>query len=341
MGATLDRADPRGPLVDRFGRVVRSLRISVTDRCNLRCLYCMPAGAISWFRKDRILTYEDIGRVTQVLASLGVREIRLTGGEPLVRRDLPVLARLVSGIAGIEDLAITTNGLLLKELAGPLLLAGVRRFNVHIDSLDAAGFIEVSRRDALEKVLEGLQELERLRAVPIKINVVLLRGVNDDQIPRFVDWALRRPYQVRFIELMPLGGGEPFEADRLVPGSEVRRRVEEIHPLLPVGRDRPSAPANVFRLEGGLGDIGFINPVTEPFCGDCDRIRLTADGKIRTCLFSRTETDIAALLRGRRSDSEIALALRTAVAGKEAGGCLDLNQFYQERLPRKMWQIGG
>lgn len=341
MGATLDGADPRGPLVDRFGRVVRSLRISVTDRCNLRCLYCMPAGAISWFRKDRILTYEEIGRVTQVLASLGVREIRLTGGEPLVRRDLPVLARLVSGIAGIEELAITSNGLLLKELAGPLLLAGVRRFNVHIDSLDAAGFVEVSRRDALEKVLEGLQELERLRAVPIKINVVLLRGVNDDQIPRFVDWALRRPYQVRFIELMPLGGGEPFEADRLVPGSEVRRRVEEIHPLLPVGRDRPSAPANVFRLEGGLGDIGFINPVTEPFCGDCDRIRLTADGKIRTCLFSRTETDIAALLRGRHSDSEIARALRTAVAGKEAGGCLDLNQFYQERLPRKMWQIGG
>lgn len=327
--------------LDALGRPLKSLRLSVTDRCNLRCLYCMPAGAISWFRKDRILTYEEIGRVTQVLASLGVREIRLTGGEPLVRRDLPVLARLVSGIAGIEELAITTNGLLLKELAGPLLLAGVRRFNVHIDSLDSAGFVEVSRRDALEKVLEGLQELERLRAVPIKINVVLLRGVNDDQIPRFVDWALRRPYQVRFIELMPLGGGEPFEADRLVPGSEVRRRVEEIHPLLPVGRDRPSAPANVFRLEGGLGDIGFINPVTEPFCGDCDRIRLTADGKIRTCLFSRTETDIAALMRGRGSDSEIARALRTAVAGKEAGGCLDLNQFYQERLPRKMWQIGG
>ena len=341
MSATLDRDEPNRPLVDRFGRIVRSLRISVTDRCNLRCLYCMPAGPIAWFRKERILTFEEIGRVARILASLGVREIRLTGGEPLVRRDLTVLARLVSGIAGIEDLAITTNGLLLKDLAGPLLLAGVRRFNVHIDSLEPAGFAEVSRGDALDLVLAGLLELERLGAVPIKINIVLLRGVNDDQIPRFVDWAWRRPYQVRFIELMPLGGGEPFETDRLVPGSEVRRRVEEIHPLVPVGRDRPSAPANVFRLAGGVGDIGFINPVTEPFCGDCDRIRLTSDGKVRTCLFSRTETDVAALLRGGGTDSEIALALRTAVAGKEAGGCLDLHQFYRERLPRKMWQIGG
>jgi cyclic pyranopterin phosphate synthase len=146
---------------------------------------------------------------------------------------------------------------------------------------------------------------------------------------------------VRFIELMPLGGGEPFEIDRLVPGNEVRQRVEAIHPLEPVGRDRPSSPANVFRLSGGLGDIGFINPVTEPFCGDCDRIRLTSDGRIRTCLFSRTETDLAPLLRGGGTDAEIALALRTAVLGKEAGGCLDLHQYYQERLPRKMWQIGG
>jgi cyclic pyranopterin phosphate synthase len=341
MTAILDGPGPRGPLVDRFARVVRSLRISVTDRCNLRCLYCMPAGPIAWFGKERILTFEEIGRVARILATLGVREIRLTGGEPLMRRDLPALARLISGIEGIEDLAITTNGLLLKELAEPLQRAGVGRFNVHLDSLDPAGFAAVSRRDGLDRVFEGLVELERLGAVPIKINIVLLRGINDDQIPRFVDWAWRRPYQVRFIELMPLGGGEPFEIDRLVPGNEVRQRVEAIHPLEPVGRDRPSSPANVFRLSGGLGDIGFINPVTEPFCGDCDRIRLTSDGRIRTCLFSRTETDLAPLLRGGGTDAEIALALRTAVLGKEAGGCLDLHQYYQERLPRKMWQIGG
>jgi len=328
-------------LVDSFGRVVRSLRVSVTDRCNLRCLYCMPQGEVPWFRKERILTFEEIRRLAEILASLGVRELRLTGGEPLMRKELPVLARMLSRVEGIEDLAVTTNGLLLEELAGPLIEAGVRRFNVHIDSLEPAGFAVISRRSGLERVLSGLEELERLKATPVKINVVLLRGINDDQILPFAELALRRPYQVRFIELMPLGGGEPFEMDRLVPGSEVKRRVEEIYPLIPVGRERPSAPANVFRVAGGAGDIGFINPVTEPFCADCDRIRVTADGKVRTCLFSRAETDVATLLRGGRSDESIADVLKTAVAGKEAGGCLDLNQFYRERLPRKMWQIGG
>jgi GTP 3',8-cyclase len=328
-------------LIDRFGRVARSLRLSVTDRCNLRCLYCMPAGDIPWFPKDQILTFEEIERLARLLISLGVREIRLTGGEPLLRRDLPVLASMLARIDGIEDLAVTTNGLLLRDMAEPLRDAGVRRFNVHIDSLDRASFAEMSRRDDLERVLEGMRELERLGAVPIKVNVVLVRGVNDDQIPRFAELALRHPYQVRFIELMPLGGGEPFEMDRLVPGEEVKRRIEAIHPLLPIGRDRPSAPATVYRMLGGVGDIGFINPVTEPFCGDCDRIRLTADGRIRNCLFARAETDVAALLRASRPDDEIARAIRDSVAAKEAGGCLDLHQFYRDRLPRKMWQIGG
>jgi len=341
MHTTVATATRTPCLIDRFGRVVRSLRISVTDRCNLRCLYCMPDGTIPWFQKQRILTFEEIGRVASILSSLGVRELRLTGGEPLMRRDLPVLARMLMRIEGIDDLAVTTNGLLLDQMAGPLVEAGVRRFNVHLDSLEPAGFERVSRRGGLDRVLSGLEELERLKATPVKINVVLLRGVNEDQIPRFVDLAMRRPYQVRFIELMPLGGGEPFETDRLVPGLEVKRRVEAIHPLIPVGRDRPSAPANVYRVAGGAGDIGFINPVTEPFCADCDRIRLTADGRIRTCLFSRGETDIAGLLRGGSPDERIADALTAAVAGKEAGGCLDLHQFYRDRLPRKMWQIGG
>ena len=341
MSASRVTAESPGALVDRFGRVVRSLRLSVTDRCNLRCQYCMPAGQIPWFPKDRILSFEEIERVARVLGSLGVREIRLTGGEPLLRRDLPVLARLLSRVAGIEDLALTTNGLLLEEMAEPLLLAGVRRFNVHIDSLEPESFQAISRRNGLDRVLAGLRELLRLGAIPVKINVVLVRDINDDQVERFVDLAIRHPYQVRFIELMPLGGGEPFEIDRLVPGGEVKRRIEAIHPLRPVGRDRPSAPANVYRLQGGAGDIGFINPVSEPFCGDCDRIRLTADGKIRNCLFARSETDIAGLLRGGSPDEEIASALKSAIAAKEAGGCLDLNQFYRDRLPRKMWQIGG
>ena len=301
----------------------------------------MPEGEIPWFPKKRILTYEEIARVATILACLGVREIRLTGGEPLVRRDLPVLARMLSRIEGIEDLAVTTNGLLLAEMAEPLLEAGVRRFNVHMDSLEPAGFSRMSRRAGLGRVLSGLGELERLKATPVKINVVLLRGVNEDQIERFVDLALRRPYQVRFIELMPLGGGEALEAERLVPGGEVRRRIEEAHPLVPIGRDRPSSPATLYRFADGVGDIGFINPVTEPFCGDCDRIRLTADGMIRNCLFARRETDLRSILRGGGTDEEIADALRADVAGKERGGCLDLGDYYRDRLARKMWQIGG
>jgi GTP 3',8-cyclase len=341
MTAGRVESDASGPLVDRFGRVARSLRLSVTDRCNLRCLYCMPASGIRWFAKTRILTYEEIERVATILASLGVREVRLTGGEPLVRRDLATLARMLARIEGIDDLAVTTNGILLQEMAAPLLDAGVRRFNVHIDSLDPASFASISRREGLAQVLSGLHELERLGAVPIKINVVLVRGVNDDQVERFVDLALAHPYQIRFIEMMPLGGGEPFERDRLVPGREVKQRIESVRRLVPVGRDRPSAPATVYRLQGGVGDIGFINAVTEPFCADCDRIRLTADGKIRNCLFARDELDIAALVRAGRADAEIAGAIRTAVGAKGPGGCLDLDPFHSDRLPRKMWQIGG
>ncbi len=330
-----------GALTDAHGRVARSLRVSVTDRCNLRCLYCMPGGPVSWFERSRLLTFEEIHRVVSVLARLGVREIRLTGGEPLLRRDLPVLARLLASIEGIEDLAITTNGLLLGAMAAPLLEAGVRRFNVHVDSLEPRTFLEASRRDVLDQVLAGLAELERLGAVPIKVNVVLMRGINDHEIPVFAELARRRPYQVRFIEMMPLGGGEAFEIDRLVPGSEVRRRIEAIHPLLPAGRERPSAPARAFRFADGRGDVGFINPVTEPFCGDCDRIRLTSDGMLRNCLFARSETDLKAILRGGGTDGALAAAVRANVAAKGPGGCLDLRPYYRDRLPRKMWQIGG
>jgi cyclic pyranopterin phosphate synthase len=330
-----------GRLADGFGRVARSLRVSVTDRCNLRCLYCMPDGPIPWFDRSRLLTFEEIRRVVAVLAGLGVREVRLTGGEPTLRADLPVLVRMLVSNAGIDEVTVTTNGLLLKELASPLLEAGVRRFNVHLDSLDPGRFETLSRRDALDRVFEGLAELERLGAVPIKINVVLVRGINDHEIPAFAELSRSRPYQVRFIEMMPLGGGEPLEAGRLVPGAEVRRRIEAIWPLEAVGRDRPSAPATVFRFADGVGDLGFINPVTEPFCADCDRIRLTADGMLRNCLFARRETDLRTLLRSGGTDREIETAALADVAAKGPGGCVEIHGYYQDRLPRKMWQIGG
>lgn len=336
-----DAAAKEAPLVDRFGRAARSLRVSVTDRCNLRCLYCMPEKGITWFPKERILTFEEIARVVRVLVGCGVRAVRLTGGEPLLRRDLPVLVRLLAGIDGLEDLALTTNGLLLREQAKALLEAGVQRFNVHLDSLDPGTFRETSRRDVLDRVLDGLAELERLGAVPIKVNVVLVRGVNDHEIPRFAELARARPYQVRFIEMMPLGDGEKLEVERLVPGAEARRRIEAIRPLVPAGRDRPSAPATVFRFADGVGDIGFINSVTEPFCAGCDRLRLTADGMIRNCLFARRETDLKPILRGGGSDADLLRACASEVAIKERGGSLDLREVYLTRLPRKMWQIGG
>jgi cyclic pyranopterin phosphate synthase len=267
--------------------------------------------------------------------------VRLTGGEPLLRRDLPVLAGMLGGLEGLQELAVTTNGLLLRDLAGPLIDAGVSRFNVHLDSLDPETYRKASRRDALEQALQGLAELERLGAVPIKVNVVLIRGVNDHEIPRFAEMARTRPWQVRFIEMMPLGDGERFEAERVVSGAEVRRRIEEIHPLVPAGGRLPSATSTVFRFADGVGDIAFINSVTEPFCAGCDRIRLTADGMVRNCLFSRTDRDLRPILRGGGSDEDLLVAIAGEVRAKGPGGSLDLKQIYDDRLPRKMWQIGG
>ena len=334
-------ASGEGPLVDRFGRAVRSLRVSVTDRCNLRCVYCMPAAGITWYERSELLTFEEIARVVRPLAARGVREIRLTGGEPLVRRDLARLAGMLSALPGVEDLAVTTNGLLLKEQAEGLIRAGVRRFNVHIDSLDPKTYVQVGRRDGLGRVLAALDELERLGALPIKVNVVLIRGINDHEIPRFADLARERHCQVRFIELMPLGAGEAFEAERIVPGAEVRSRIEAIRPLRRVRGERGASPAEVYAFEDGSGDIGFINSVTEPFCGRCDRIRPTADGMLRNCLFARGDRDLRPILRGGGSDQELMRAVAGEVEAKGPGGSLDMAAVYRERLPRKMWQIGG
>ncbi|HKQ98365.1 MAG TPA: GTP 3',8-cyclase MoaA [Candidatus Polarisedimenticolia bacterium] len=328
-------------LVDRFGRAATSLRLSVTDRCNLRCVYCMPEKDIVWLERSGILSFEEIARVTRVLAGAGVNEVRLTGGEPLLRRDLPVLVRMLAAIPGIRDLSVTTNGLLLAGQAQPLVEAGVTRFNVHLDSLDRETFRRAGRRDGLAQALEGIAAVERLGLLPVKVNVVLIRGVNEQEIPAFVEAARTRPWQVRFIEMMPLGEGERHERERLIPGAEVRRRIEAIHPLVAVGRERSSAPASLFRFADGRGEVAFINSVTEPFCADCDRVRLTADGMIRNCLFSRGERDLRPVLRGGGSDADLLAAVRGEVAAKGPGGSLEMTEVYDHRLPRKMWQIGG
>ena len=328
------------PLLDGWGRTIRSLRISVTDKCNFRCTYCMPAEGLEWLRRDEILTFEEIARLGTIFAALGVDELRLTGGEPLVRRDLPVLVRLLSEVPGLDDLSLTTNGILLDRLAGPLVAAGLRRINVSLDSLDHVRFAEITRRDALDQVLAGLAEAERYPELrPIKVNCVAIKGFTEDEVPALAELARRRPYVVRFIEFMPLDADRAWSADQVLTGGEIRALIEDrFGPLVEVPA-RASSTARRFRFADGAGEVGFVNPVSEPFCSSCDRIRLTADGQLRTCLFSRREWDLKTPLRDGRSDGEIAELIRYAVRHKELKHRVNEPGFV--RASRSMSQIGG
>jgi cyclic pyranopterin phosphate synthase len=328
------------PLVDGWGREIKSVRISVTDKCNFRCTYCMPAEGLEWLRRDEILSFEEIARLTSILASLGVDEVRLTGGEPLVRRDLPELVRMLSTIPGVEDLSLTTNGILLRRLARPLAEAGLRRINVSLDSLDHVRFAEITRRDALEQVLEGLEEAERHPELrPIKVNCVAIKGFTEQEVPALAELARRKPYVVRFIEFMPLDADRAWSADQVLTGGEIRELIEEhFGPLVELPA-KTSSTARRFRFADGEGELGFVNPVSEPFCSSCDRIRLTADGQLRTCLFSRREWDVKDTLRDGRSDTQIADFLRFAVQHKELKHRVNEPGFV--RASRSMSQIGG
>ncbi len=335
----MSRPAPEPPLVDRFGRVVDDLRVSVTDLCNLRCQYCMPADGVPWLPRDQILTFEEITRLVGILAGLGVRALRLTGGEPLVRRGFPDLVRMIAAVPGIEDLSLTTNGLLLERHAAALVDTGIRRFNVSLDALDPDRFEEVTRRREVDRVLAGLHALRTTPGVgTIKVNAVSIRGITEHEAPRLVDFARAHDLQVRFIEQMPLGAVPRWARDDVLTGAEVRAVIERHHRLVP--RERaPHATARVFGLEDGRGEVAFINPVTEPFCADCNRIRLTADGQLRTCLFSRRETDLRRMVRTGATDAQIAATVRSAVHDKEAGHGMDEPGFL--RPPRVMSQIGG
>jgi GTP 3',8-cyclase len=327
------------PLVDGWGREIRSLRVSVTDKCNFRCRYCMPAEGLEWLGRDELLTFEEIARLVRVLAAMGVDEVRLTGGEPLVRRDLPVLVALLSEIPGVDDLSLTTNGVLLDRLAGPLVDAGLRRLNVSLDSLSHVRFAEITRRDALDRVLAGLEEAERYPQLrPIKVNCVAMRGFTEVEVPALAELARRKPYVVRFIEFMPLDADESWRGDDVLTGGEIRALIEERWPLVEIPA-KASSTARRFRFADGAGEIGFVNPVSEPFCSSCDRIRLTADGQLRTCLFSRKEWDLKTPLRERVSDAELERFLRFAVAHKELKHRINEPGF--TRASRSMSQIGG
>jgi len=311
----------------------------VTDKCNFRCRYCMPAEGLEWLERDELLSFEEIERLVRVLAEMGVDEVRLTGGEPLVRRELPVLVGKLAALDGLRDLSLTTNGVLLDRFAGPLVAAGLRRLNVSLDSLSHVRFAEIARRDALDRVLAGLEEAERHPELrPIKVNCVAIRGFTEQEVPALAELARRRPYVVRFIEFMPLDADEAWRGDDVLTGGEIRALIEERWPLeeLPA---KPSSTARRFRFADGAGEIGFVNPISEPFCSSCDRIRLTADGQLRTCLFSRREWDLKTPLRSGVSDAELANLVRHAVQHKELKHRINDAGFV--RASRSMSQIGG
>jgi GTP 3',8-cyclase len=328
------------PLHDSWGREIKSVRVSVTDKCNFRCTYCMPAEGLQWLGREEILSFEEIARLVSVLARLGVDEVRLTGGEPLVRRDIAVLVEMLARIEGVRDLSLTTNGVLLDRLAEPLVEAGLRRINVSLDTLNHVRFAEITRRDALDAVMRGLEEAERHPELrPIKVNCVAVKGFTETEVPALAELARRKPYIVRFIEFMPLDADEAWKEDDVLTGAEIRGIIEERYGPLVELPAKTSSTARRFRFADGVGELGFVNPVSEPFCSTCDRIRITADGQLRTCLFSRREWDLKTPLRGGATDAQLVDLIRFAVRHKELKHRINDPGFV--RASRSMSQIGG
>ncbi|HKQ57106.1 MAG TPA: GTP 3',8-cyclase MoaA [Candidatus Eisenbacteria bacterium] len=327
------------PLVDTQGRTVRDLRISVTDRCNLRCVYCMPAEGMPWLAREDLLTYEEITRFARICLAHGVTGIRLTGGEPTVRADLPVLVRMLNDLAPGLDLSLTTNGLKLVAMAEELRAAGLKRVNVSLDTLDPKRFHQIARRDRFHETIAGLEAARRAGFAPIKVNAVLMKDFNQDEVVPLARWAREEGYELRFIEWMPLDFGHTWERWKLVPAEQILEELGREFPLEPAQVTDPSAPATVYRYLDGRGTVGVIASVTRPFCGHCDRIRLTADGQIRTCLFSLNEYDFRGAMRGGESDERIAEMLRAAVWRKEPGHLI--NSPYYKQPERGMSAIGG
>jgi cyclic pyranopterin phosphate synthase len=327
------------PLRDGHGRLIGDLRVSVTDRCNFRCQYCMPAEGLPWLERAEILRFEEIARLVALFAAMGVGDVRLTGGEPLVRREFPVLAGMLSEIEDVTDLSVTTNGFLLERDAERLVRAGINRFNVSVDSLQRDRFYELTRRDALAQVLRGIDALAaHPEAHPIKINAVAMRDFTEEEVLPFAELARRTPFEVRFIEFMPLDADRAWTPDQVLTGAEIRAAIEAVHPLEPEPRE-PSSTARVYRFADGEGRIGFINPVSEPFCADCNRVRMTADGRLRTCLFSLNETDLRTPMREGASDRELEEIIRAAVWRKELKHHVGERGFVQPA--RSMSAIGG
>ena len=325
-------------LKDKFERVIDYLRISITDRCNLRCVYCMPKDGVKPFEHRDILTYEEIIRVAGIAATLGVRKIRITGGEPLTRKNISFLIASLRALNGIEDISLTTNGILLAKYARELADAGLTRVNISLDTLRPDRYREITRGGDIGPVLKGIDAAEEAGLLPLKINMVPIRHLNDDEIADFARMTLKTPRHVRFIEFMPIGSRDLWSDERYISTDELKRTVEKLGPLVPV-RLRKNGPARYFRFDGAPGVIGFISALTHHFCGDCNRLRLTSDGRLRPCLFSETEIDLKPALRQQSSDKEIERLLRLSIEVKPEGHNIDQREDLSSL--KNMSRIGG
>jgi cyclic pyranopterin phosphate synthase len=327
-------------LIDSFGRVHNNLRISVTDRCNIRCFYCMPAEDVVFMNRRELLSFEEIERFVRVATKLGVNKVRLTGGEPLVRRELDKLVAHIAAIPEILDVGLTTNGILLADQAEALYAAGLRRINISLDALDPVRFKEITRREGYEQVVEGIRVAQEVGFNPVKVNAVTIRGMTEDQVVPFGHFARETGVEIRFIEFMPLDADNAWEREKVLFAHEIIDSLNrEIMPLIPVKHQDKSAPATEFVFEDGVGRIGFIASISRPFCESCNRFRLTADGKLRNCLFSLEETDVKSIIRGGGSDDDIAAAVRESIAVKKEGHEINTARFIQPDRP--MYSIGG
>ena len=322
-----------------MGRTIVNLRISVTDRCNFRCTYCMPADNVEFMDRTNLLSFEEIHRIVTVASGLGINRIRLTGGEPLMRKDLPTLIKMINEVEGINDVAMTTNAFFLKDQAQSLKDAGLKRLNVSLDALDPEKFRDVNRRDCLQAVLDGLDTARKVGFKSIKINAVAVRNFSESEVMGLIEYGRSDGFEVRFIEFMPLDSDKVWERDKVLFGHEIIELIKEKYELVPVDNSLEIGPASEYTFADGKGKIGIITAVSNPFCDHCNRIRMTADGKLRTCLFSADETNLKEMIRSGKSDENIAETIRQAVLIKEPGHKINLDDF--ERPDRAMHAIGG
>ena len=337
MTTTPETSRPK--LIDGMGRTIVNLRISVTDRCNFRCTYCMPADNVEFMDRSNLLSFEEIQRVVQIVSRMGINRLRLTGGEPLMRKNLPVLIKMLNEVDGIDDIAMTTNAYFLKDQAQSLKDAGLKRLNVSLDALDPKKFRDVNRRDCLQSVLDGLDTARKVGFKSIKINAVAVRNFSETEIMSLIEMGRSDGFEVRFIEFMPLDSDKVWERDKVLFGHEIVNMIKDNYELVPIDNSLEIGPASEYNFADGKGKIGIITAVSNPFCDHCNRIRMTADGKLRTCLFSTKETNLKELIRSGATDKTIIETLKQAVLVKEPGHKINLDDF--ERPTRAMHAIGG